>query len=587
MPTVARYGGRKVDINAYPGVRRQAHETAESSGLEVAQAGQRRAEVLGQIGNAGFTMGAKEAARLYQEERDRADDIANLSANTQLGQWLNTTLYDPTSGALTARGKDAFDLPEKVSAAYEKKVGELAGTLTNDKQRFRFQQYAAQQGLVTDHTVRTHTYEQMTRFETEELKAFLDTSQQRTAALATQPEQVGLEIESQVAALKTHGPRLGMGPEQLDAAVAATRSQSHTNVVDTLLTTEKPKQAQAYFEGVKDQIDPAQRKRLESAIRESGDRQEGQRRADEILAAGGTLSEQLEKAGQIEDVDVRTRAEAYLEHKHAIRKQVDQEALEQASIGAYNILDRTHGDLMKIPASTWQSFPGGLRTALEAYADFKQHGRPVETDFATYYTLRKLAADDPQAFVDTTKTDLNFYRHRLSTGDLKALAELQADLKTANAAKALKFLGPAKLQDDAVDDMLTLYGIDTKAKPTSEVGKKTAALRDMLRRRVEYETAAQQKEQDSTQVRHYLDEIMTAQGTAAGASWNPWAKAYKKPILDLRVQDIPPGERKTIEDRLRAHGQPASDATVLTYYRDLKELEQRPVAEVPPALRTP
>jgi len=417
MPTVARYGGRKVETVALPGARLTAAETPDSEGFAVAQAGERQAETVGQVGGAAFRLGAEEAGKAAQEGRDYADTIADLNAKRQLGTWENTAVYDPTTGALQKKGKDALGLPEQIRTDYDKVSSDIAAGLTNDRQRVRFQAYAIDHGIALDHQINQHVASEMQRYGANELEGFLDNSRNRAilqasvpvpaGSASTLPQMVGNELAQQEAAIRNVGGKLGMGPEQLTAAIAKTRSETHVGVIQNLLATEQTKNAQAYFDETIDQIDPAQRKRLADALKEGHVRKDAQTAADQILATGGTLTEQRAKAKAIDDPDVRDAALQYLEHENALQEHAAQEAEKGAARGAYNILDATKGDLTRIPPTTWQGFDGGLRSALTAYSEHLARGTPIQTNDATYYTLLKAAAETPQDFA---KTNLLRYR---------------------------------------------------------------------------------------------------------------------------------------------------------------------------------
>ena len=88
-----------------------------------------------------------------------------LNAVTRTGQWKNQRVYNPDDGALTKKGKDAFGLPEQIGSEYQQVTGEIASSLTTDKQRFAYQKYTAEDGLSLDHQIRQHVYGEMQRYE--------------------------------------------------------------------------------------------------------------------------------------------------------------------------------------------------------------------------------------------------------------------------------------------------------------------------------------------------------------------------------------------------------------------------------------
>ena len=143
---------------------------------------------------------------------------------------------------------------------------------------------------------------------------------------------------------------------------------------------------------------------------------------------------------------------------------------------------------------------------------------------------------------------------------------------SGNTKDLAKQLGPAKLQEDVINDALTLYGIDPKAKYSDDDGKKKAALQGMLRSRVEVQEALTGKPVDTTDLKRMTDELLSQSVQTPGSFWSyfiggaPWAS--EKKLLDFAIGDIPAGQRKQIEDVLKRRGRPISDPAVLQFYQD-------------------
>jgi hypothetical protein len=571
MPTVATYGPRKVGTAAIPGARLTAAETPESEGIGLARANEQLGQTLGQIGGQVFGMGARSYAEAVQQERDRADSVALLNANNQLAKWENQRIYDPQSGALTVKGNNSFGLPETINAEYDKVASDIEATLSTDKQRQQFARARLDRGAQLDLTLRRHVYGEMQRYEGQELNSLIENSQQAAIANATDIRRVGVELNRQVDAITTHAPRLGMGPEEVTKQINATRSATHVGVLQNLLAKDQQQTAQIYYDETKSQINGDQIARIEKSLNEGKVRGESQKQVDAIVAAGGTFTDQLAKARAIEDPEVRDATETRLEQRKAVNDRLEREANETASKTAYNIIDQT-GDVYRIPPSAWQSFTGGERSAMISYAGSRAKGVAVETDIPTYYTLMQKASADPEAF---SQDNLLRYRAKLGDTEFKQLAGLQNSIRNGDREKAEKDLGPARLQEGVIDDSLTLYGIDPKAKPDTTEGKAIAQLRGMLRSRVEAQQALTGKPVNDVDVRAMSDAILSQSSTVKGSWWNifPGGKPFfdtQKRLIDLTIGDVPAEDRSQIERALKLRNRPISDATVLDLYLETR-----------------
>src|SRR5207253_1920360 len=129
------------------------------------------------------------------------------------------------------------------------------------------------------------------------------------------------------------------GDEQIQASIDSARTKVHLGVIDRLLSLDKDKAARIYFEETQSQIDGDAQARIQKALDEAGTQREGQQQSDAILAAGGTLSEQRDKARAIDDPKVRDEVMSRIEHEAAVKDKIKRDDEESTLIGAYNIVD--------------------------------------------------------------------------------------------------------------------------------------------------------------------------------------------------------------------------------------------------------
>jgi hypothetical protein len=584
MPVVP-YGPRKVLTAPLPAARKTAAATDTSAGVGVEQAraeaaltegragaavGQAIAQFGGTLGQVSQVLG-QEAIALRKEERQRADEIAVLHVQRALGEWENERIYDPETGALTLHGTDSFGLPETIAAEYDTITGELAAGLTNDDQRIAFAKIASTRALNLDLTLRRHVYTEMQRYEGQELQATIVNARNAAIANATDPRRVGLELGSAVTAIKTHGPRLGLGPKEIAQQVEAVRTEVHVGVIDSLLAQDLTRSAEVYFEETKDEITGTAIARIEKALDEGQLRKQAQTEADAIVAAGGSLTQQREKARAIDDPKVRDAVMERIEHEDAVNDKVQRDLDEAQLRRVYDIVDKTH-NVTSIPPATWAQLDGSTRSALHGYATALARGTPVETDWHAYYVLMREAGEDPASFMQE-----NLLRHRAELGEteFKQLTSLQLALRQGDQRAADKELGGFQTKTEILDGALAAFKIDPNPKAGTKEAAAIAQLRRMLDLRVQTFEDLLGKKPTNVDMQHMLDELLSQKETIPGNFWNFWPGGRplftkEKRLIDATVEDIPADDRKLIEQALRAKGRPVSDATVLDVWIETK-----------------
>lgn len=562
MPIVQR-SARQISTAPLPSARKQFAETARSQGAGVEAAKADRGEAIAGAGGVVARFGAQRFAEVQAEERQRADRVALLEAENRLSAWENERLYHPETGALAVKGKAAFELPEQLAAEYNTLAGEIETSLSTERQRAAFITLRANRGQNLDLTIRRHVFGEMQAHERQELEARVENSVSTAIANANDPKRVGEELSSAVQAIRASAPALGLGPEQLEQRIEKVQSATHVGVIDRLLAQGRDKAAKVYFEETRGQISGEAQARVEKAIAEGTTRAEAQARADQILAEGGTLAQQREKARAIDDAEVRDSVMQRLEHEDAVRERIERDRDEKLLSDAYTILDRTGGNISRIPAGMWSGFTGAERSAMRAYGERVARGVPVETDYATYYGLMDKATTDPAAFA---KTNLLTYRAKLDDAEFKELVRLQADVRAGNKKGAETTIGNFRTKTQIIDDSLDQFGVTTGAKATSTDKHIAVQLRRQVDIAVREEAARLGKEPDNVFVQATVDRLLSSQVTKTGRTWYLSPAIQTQRALETTVADIPQAERAEIELALRKVGRQINDAVVLDLY---------------------
>lgn len=565
---IIRRATRQVGATALPGARLTAAETPLSTGAGLDEA---RAQKDNTIAGT-FAQGARIATSLVQKETDDANEVALLKADNALAAWKTKTLYDPDNGALTKKGEDAMPLPELVAHDFNKTADTIAQGLGNSAQKAAFSRMRAQSFQQVDLEVRRHVFGEMQEFRATELKSAIDNGVDAAIRSANDPKLLGLSLQKVEQQMRTNLPKLGVGPAQLEDQVRTVKSNVHVGVINQLLAQGKDRDASDYFAEAKGQIAGDKLDEVTKAIAEGSTRGESQRVADPIIAAGGTLKEQLAKAKDLEP-KLRDAVEERIEHASAQKATADRAQEESDLNDAYNILSRTKS-VSAIPPALLAKL-GAHRPALFAYQKALVEGVAVKTDPAALYTLITMSSVAPDAFA---KVNILGYMDRLSSQDLEQLGQLQASIRKGKTTETDKLFVSEKNQNTMVDEALTGLGLAATpaelAKPENkDLAERISRFRRAVREATARHEASTGKAATDADVQRIVDTLATPTGTrTSGILWNKeTTPTYVFETSQAHVTDaalIPRTAKGQIDDALRRQGLPVDDAHRLDIFND-------------------
>src|SRR3990167_8462742 len=148
--------------------------------------------------------------KIYLEERQKADDVAQVASGSQLAA-LHTKLL---LNAKSQMGANAFTTPEDVSTDWQKGTEEIAKSLTNDVQRANFARMAAVNQTQLNGSVQAHVAQQRLVYTGQQLDSYIKNA--RDVGLATgTAEGVSLSIDNQKIALGKLLHNEGADPETI------------------------------------------------------------------------------------------------------------------------------------------------------------------------------------------------------------------------------------------------------------------------------------------------------------------------------------------------------------------------------------
>lgn len=404
MPVVPTSTGPRVEETANPNIRRGITSTPQVS------------QPLDLSGVASV------AHNIYQEETQRADQIALVRASAELATTANHLQV------ITAqkKGEQAFDTPDEVQASWEKSVSAIAGTMRTQRQKDAFQARVANEWVGLDSFVQRHVAQERTTYDTQQTKALLDSKHDQAILNYGDPRAVDLAVNEQLATVKDFGARNGLPPEAIAQQVADTRSQTYTQVIARMLDDGNDLGAQRYYTDKKDQLTGEDQGRLAKALEQGSILGESQRQADAILAKNPTKTDAYEASKQIQNPKVRQETEQRLDVEFRRRKQAEEDQYDGVLNNALSYAEKGG----KPPASVWAQISSKDKLVIDNILRERATGQEIKTDNATYYKLSQMAlSPDPAQQQAFTNAQLLSYGDRLSRSDFQHFADLQAHLK--------------------------------------------------------------------------------------------------------------------------------------------------------------
>ena len=555
MPTVPTYSGPQVQQAQAPSLQVEANAPIEAFG-----GGQLRNQVF------------EQTISIMQKAKNNADELSVMEAESKLSEVETGLLYDQKTGIHSRTGKDAFSLPKEISEKYNKESAAIMGTLTNDVQKRYFQSRVEQRANDVNRQVQRHVFQQMKKYDDDTTSAYLKNTQAEAINNYQDPERLAAAINNQNNAIIKYGERNGFAAdsEVTKMRVQAAESETHKKVIGRILSNGDDMLATKYFEANKDFLHGDDLVQVEGHVKESSYRGESQRKTAEIMNMNLPMNQALEKAKTIEDPKLQDLAVDRIKQEYHLKDIARRDYQEKAQINAGNFLDKTK-DLdayIKQHPSDWASFDIGTKSRLEAYAADKKAGKNIVTDSATYYDLKTLAAT-PETREKFLETNLMKYRGQLSDTDFKKMVDIQSGLRKGDD-KAKKTLDGFMSNNQVVDSSLIAAGFNMKDK------EKSAQVKLSIDKQVADLEERTGKKATNQEIKEITDGLMLEVVTDKGFLWDTKKRAYElapSDVLNIDLKDIPPAERKKIQETLQRRGLMDDDRSIIELYsKKLKSL---------------
>jgi len=308
--------------------------------------------------------------KIREEERLKADQAAFMEADRVLGENENSILNDPTTGALSYRGKDAMDIAPKALEEFDLAASKAQTNLKTERQRLAFGQSLQDRRQAIERTLMQHESREREEYYATEREAYKQSAQSSAITNFRDPARIEQEIDK-VRATLDQTP--GLSREQRDVELSDRRSAVYGGVIDRYLSNEDVGAAEKYYGAIRERVNGETASNIERALRIAKDRQEAKRESGLSLA-------RAELTSQVQDIEATFRSRLPVESVPPVtqfvaafgaergRKMHDQVRLmADASLDAAKLTQMSTDQVMRVAAG---------------YAPTQQQGAAVRAEIA-------------------------------------------------------------------------------------------------------------------------------------------------------------------------------------------------------------
>ncbi len=500
--------------------------------------------------------------RIAQEEKQKADQLAVLDADKQLSALETNLQYNPQTGAMNRKGKDAFGLPDQIKSDWGKGIEEIQKNLHNDTQRMAFERSETSRWASLDSNIQRHVSGEIQKYDSEVTESYLANERDAASVNYMEPDRIALSLERQRTAIADHAQRNGLPSEWVKLKISDSDSKTALSVLNRMLANGQDQLAKKSYDAYKHMLTGKDATDAEKSLKEGTLRGESQRSTDQLMQSYESWGERLNKANDIKDPEIRDEVNRRLKTNMATEKLVEQQTEEQMTQAATNIIEASK-NFDDVPPSMISKMSASTRKSLRGYADDLKEGKKAVTDWNEYYGLKTMAAT-PELHEKFLRENLMAYRSNLADGELKELITLQTTLRQG--------------KDDP-----ELDGYRTNAMIVNDTsGKKEMEKVNQFRKLVDDQITAYQrqtgKKANNKEIQGIVDHLII-KGAVPGSGfmgiWKTEKRAFELAHGEAIIAEdkqkisyggIPADDRSKIMEALKANNIPITDEKVLSLY---------------------
>lgn len=531
-----------VTVPINPTVQRQGIQTgglrrvSPGTGTEGARQQQALGQALSQ--QAGVM---SEIAVKQQEERNTSQVLA---AKTTFDAQAAERLTD----ARNAQGANAWGVTKRTEEWWQKATSEHIDNMENEAQKQTLRRMFDEKWPSTKANIYSHEVGQQRKAVNDSAKASIQSASDLAVANHNDPNLVNQAITDITRTVKVQqATNEGWTPDVAEAARMSHLTALHKSVIDAKLD-ENPAAAEAYYEQYKDQIRGSDQPLVEEGLATGKRRRQSQEFVDQMAIEDKSEEEAIAEArkrfeGEDEEEAIDEVTRRFSRREAAISRD-QSEAYRQAD----EILMAEGGSYDAIPNSVLRRLDRASREKLRN----EQYGKV--TDWPTYYQLRQMAAQQPEAFATT---DLTPYFGKLDASKRTEMIKLQTKASENPSDLAL---GRTKWQ--VIQQAAGQVGLDPKKaneKNTGDGEKVRSFYRRIDDEILDFSTVNGREPNQSELLK--ITDRLTAEVVETGFLWDSTRSAGL-----IEVEGVPTDQIDEIAEAVQLEGVEVSDENIKAWY---------------------
>jgi hypothetical protein len=550
MARVPTYEGDAVRQEALPVVQRQKQLPLETFG-----GGQSQEKLSNAV--LGFVEKAKQDA----------DQVAVLDADRQISEYETKRLYDPKTGALNKKGKDAFGVSESTMTALEKDASEIEGTLSNNSQKMAFRQRFASRATEVNRTLERHVGAEMAEYDQVQTKAFKENRLNYALTNFQDMDLVEKSIQESQGATLDWAKRNGVSKDAQDMVLLQDSSEISLGVINQMLDNNMYSDARDFFKENKEHFTAKDIAKANDLLKVGTLKGESMAKANEIFGKAKSLTEARSMLKDIKDnPELYDATEDRITNLYAKQKQAKEFDEGNRYDRAFDIAEKAKS-VDAIPTALWASLSGEDHIKIRKAMNDPDS---VAANSDAYLNAKMMAATPElrKEFLETSPAKL---RGQVTPSELKDIMSDWTGLKNKDPATAAKLDG-YYTKDQIEKSMLLEAGIDVeKIKP----GSKDAKLLDQYKSYASRQVAARQRELgrelNNEELRGEINMALQEGMTSKGWFGNNKPKRVFQLVGDeeqfvIPIDEIPAPDKLKIVNYLKSRKQPVTDEAIADKY---------------------
>jgi len=521
------------------------------------------------------TTGAFEKQRkTFEEEVEKADDSILLDAQRKAVEERNKSLYNPTTGAINKKGRDAVGVIDEHGKQYSETLDSIEEGL-NERQKDKFKKVRLNNEIELNTALQRHTFVENEKYNKENFASSMDASVEDAALNHSFPGKVGGELDKQEEAIDYF--MSGSPKAERDNLKAEMRGKTHLAVLNKMLLDPKQyKLANAYYKETSSTVPEKYQIKMNDLVEEAtllGASQESANNA--LIKSGWNLTSALNIVRE-ENKDnpkllkesVRETEARFSEREKALK--LDSEV---KSRRALDYVDKTG----QMPSPTvLNALTPEDRDQVKKHRIFVAEGGYIAENGQVYYDLRTLASY-PATKDKFMRLNLTSYSDKVPKNELAKLIELQTNMREGKGDHE-KVNDDFRTANDIINGVLRQGGIDPTPKDTnSETAKRVFNFKNEVARQQRSLQEQTGKKATNEDIQRISENLMVKGITQKGYIWNTRKPLFeKKPSepFEVETKNVPSTERRKIEEALKRRGvEPTDEKVLMLYTQKLKGMQ--------------